>query len=50
MLDAIVITIGIVGIAASLFYKCLLLAYRADRRAAAARGEEDLRPDEPGGR
>lgn len=35
MLDAIVITIGIVGITASLLYKLLLLAYRADKRTAA---------------
>ncbi|MBS0345312.1 MAG: hypothetical protein JSR69_02535 [Proteobacteria bacterium] len=50
MLDAIVITIGIVGIACSLLYKLLLLAYRADKRAAVPRGDEDMRPGEPGRR
>jgi len=37
MRDVIVITTGIVGIASSLLYELLLLAYRADKRTPPVR-------------
>ncbi|EDT00705.1 hypothetical protein BamIOP4010DRAFT_5777 [Burkholderia ambifaria IOP40-10] len=48
VLDAILITAGIVVIACSLFYKLLLLLYQADQRAAERRREKSLRDDRPG--
>lgn len=48
MLDAILITLGIVVVTCSLFYKFLLLLYQADQRAAERRREKSLRDDRTG--
>ena len=48
MLDAILMTAGIVVVACSLFYKFLLLLYQADQRAAERRREKNMRNDRPG--
>lgn len=45
MLDAIVITLGIVGTTCSLLYKFLYLTYQADKRAVAPGREEQAGDD-----